>query len=395
LKAEMAFLKPQHPELYAYLERIAQRPKPYPDEEPVAPTPKADPAPVAANDGGGGGGDRRRRFRQFASNEPLFQGVFDAGLFVDGSDPDFTMVDVKPGEPHDMHVLAGGSVTKPGALAPRGFITVLAKGDPAFHEGSGRRELAERMFTDAAPLAARVIVNRVWAWHFGKPLVATPSDFGAQGDKPTHPELLDDLSARFIQNGWSLKWLHRQIMMSATYRQASHPRADALRTDPSNHLLWRMNPRRLDIEAYRDCLLQACGTLDTTVGGPSNDLDQPGNYRRTVYARVSRSRLNSLLQLYDFPLATMHSPERETTTTPLQELFVMNSTFIEDQAATLAKSVEKQPDVNAKVRAIYRKVMLRDPSDAELQLADQYLKTATLPEYCQAVLSTNEVIFWP
>jgi hypothetical protein len=239
------------------------------------------------------------------------------------------------------------------------------------------------------------MANRIWQHLFGQGLVKSVDNFGTTGDKPTHPELLDDLSARFIQNGWSLKWLHRQIMMSATYRQASHPRADALRTDPSNHLLWRMNPRRLDIEAYRDCLLQACGTLDTTVGGPSNDLDQPGNYRRTVYARVSRSRLNSLLQLYDFPLATMHSPERETTTTPLQELFVMNSTFIEDQAATLAKSVEKQPDVNAKVRAIYRKVMLRDPSDAELQLADQYLKTATLPEYCQAVLSTNEVIFWP
>src|SRR5439155_4109185 len=122
-------------------------------------------------------------------------------------------------------------------------------GNPNFMQGSGRRELAEKIFTDSAPLAARVIVNRVWAWHMGKPLVGTPSDFGVQGEKPTHPELLDDLSARFIHHGWSLKWLHRQILTSATYRQASNPREEGLKADAGNSLLWRMNPRRLDIEA--------------------------------------------------------------------------------------------------------------------------------------------------
>jgi hypothetical protein len=122
--------------------------------------------------------------------------------------------------------------------------------------------------------------------------------------------LLDDLAARFVKNGWSLKWLHSEIMLSATYRQASHPRKDAMQIDPANRLLWRMNPRRLDIEAYRDNLLQAAGTLDGRSGGPSVDLDQPENHRRTVYARVSRGRVNPLLQLYDFPEATMHSPSR-------------------------------------------------------------------------------------
>ena len=193
---------------------------------------------------------------------------------MDGADADLTMIDIKPGQPHDLRLLAGGNVAKPGELAPRGFPTVLAKGDPAFHHGSGRLELAEKIFTDAAPLGARVIVNRVWAWHFGKPLVDTQSDFGAQGEKPTHPQLLDDLAARFIANGWSLKWLHREIMLSSAYRQASHPRPDAVKIDPANRLLWRMNPRRLDIEAYRDCILQASGSLDTSSGGPSTDLDQ-------------------------------------------------------------------------------------------------------------------------
>jgi len=118
---------------------------------------------------------------------------------------------------------------------------VLSKTDPAFHNGSGRLELADRIFSDAAPLAARVIVNRIWAWHFGKPLVATPSDFGAQGEKPTHPELLDDLAARFIANHWSLKWLHREIMLSATYQQASRQRPEAVKLDPGNRLIWRMS----------------------------------------------------------------------------------------------------------------------------------------------------------
>jgi hypothetical protein len=156
-----------------------------------------------------------------------------------------------------------------------------------------------------------------------------------------------------------------------------------------------MNPRRLDIEAYRDNILQAAGTLDLTLGGPSTDLDQPGNRRRTVYARVSRGRVNPLLQLYDFPEATMHSPSRETTTTPLQQLFVMNSPFIAEQAAALVRSVEQEADAPGKVRAIYRKVLARDPTDAEIARAAAYLTTGTLADFAHALLYTNEVIFWP
>jgi hypothetical protein len=292
-------------------------------------------------------------------------------------------------------VLPGGNVAKPGEVSPRGFLSILAKGDPRFHSGSGRRELAERIFTDAAPLAARVIVNRVWGWHFGKPQVATTSDFGAQGEKPSHPQLLDDLAARFVANGWSLKWLHREIMLSAVYQQASRPRPEAAKVDAANRLLWRMNPRPLDVEAYRDNILQACGNLDTKRGGPSSDLDQAGNKRRTVYGRVSRGRTNGLLVLFGFPEATMHSPGREPTTTPLQQLFVLNSTFMRDQAVALAATVAKEPEDGAKVRALYRKVLARDPDKHELGLAREYLATGTMADYAHALLCTNEVIFWP
>lgn len=208
--------------------------------------------------------------------------------------------------------------------------------DAVFQKGSGRLELADKIFSDAAPLAARVIVNRVWAWHFGRPLVGTPSDFGAQGEAPTHPELLDDLAARFISNGWSLKWLHREIMLSAAYRQASNPAAAGESADPTNRLLWRMNPRRLDVESFRDSILRASGSLNETMYGPSADLDEPGNTRRTIYARVSRAKLHTVFSLYDLPDPSQHSPGRDVTITPLQQLFVFNSAFIGQQAAALA-----------------------------------------------------------
>ncbi|HEV3198899.1 MAG TPA: PSD1 and planctomycete cytochrome C domain-containing protein, partial [Bryobacteraceae bacterium] len=308
--AGMAPLKDSHPEMFTYLSRMVPRPRPA--ASPVDPKANVNPpgsaGGLAAGDAAGGktaGATKpaaippgtqaappappaqpRPRQRAGSSTEPFTNSVFDAGLWVDGSDPDLTTLDTKPGVPRDLHVLPHGNVATPGDLAPRRFLAVLAKGDPAFHQGSGRLELADRIFSDAAPLAARVIVNRVWGWHFGKPLVATPSDFGTQGEKPTHPELLDDLAARFMANGWSLKWLHREIMLSATYRQSSKPREDGLQADATNHLLWRMNPRRLDVEAYRDSLLEASGTLDAGVGGPSTDLDLAENTRRTVYGRV-------------------------------------------------------------------------------------------------------------
>jgi hypothetical protein len=236
-------------------------------------------------------------------------------------------------------------------------------------------------------------VNRVWAWHFGRPLVGTPSDFGTQGDKPSHPELLDDLAARFISNGWSLKWLHREILLSAAYQQASTPREDGDRADQTNTLLWRMNPRRLSIEAYRESLLRIAGTLDTEIYGPSQDLDAEANTRRTLYGRIGRGRVNPLLKLYDFPDASQTAPSRDQTTTPLQQLFVMNGTFFHTQAAAVAQLVESEPDALARLKALYRRILARDPSAKEIDLGLSFLAEGTLQEYAKVMLATNEVLF--
>ncbi|MBL8210995.1 MAG: DUF1553 domain-containing protein [Bryobacterales bacterium] len=338
--------------------------------------------------------DRRTRDGLFPKEAPFMNAVYDAGLWVDGSDPDLTVMDFRPGTPRDLPIFQRGNVANPGPPAPRRFLTVLAKEDRPFTQGSGRLQFAERIFTDAAPLAARVMVNRVWGWHFGKPLVATPSDFGSQGDKPSHPELLDDLSARFIANGWSLKWLHREILLSAAYRQSSRPRPDADKADPTNKWIWRMNPRRLDIEAWRDSMLRITGTLSPAMYGPSEDLDAEGNYKRTIYARVSRGRLNTLLRLYDFSDPSQHSPGRELTTTPLQQLFVMNSAFLQKQAASLAALADADTP-SARIRQLYKRAFSREPSPKELDLALSYLESSSLPQLAQALLATNELIYWP
>jgi hypothetical protein len=184
-------------------------------------------------------------------------------------------------------------------------------------------------------------------------------------------------------------------MLSATYRQASHPRTDAEAVDATNTLLWRMNPRRLDVEAYRDNLLEVTQSLDEKPAVLSEDLDNADNHHRTVYGKVSRGRLNTVLALYDFPDPTMTAPQRELTTSPLQQLFAMNSPFMQQRAQDLVKTVETDTDLTAKVRDMYRHVFDRDPSPKELDFALSYLDKGTLPQYAQALLATNEVIFWP
>lgn len=373
LQAEVEAMGVQYPEVKTLLAR-------YTGEKP--------PANPNAN-------AQRRRGEQPYVDAPFIQAVYDAGTWIDGSDPDLTLMDYRPGKARDLPVFLRGSVATPGEPAPRRFPVVLSmRPDEGFEGNSGRAAFAEKVFRDAAPLAARVMVNRVWGWHFGRPLVGTASDFGTQGEKPSHPELLEDLAARFVAKGWSLKWLHREMVLSAAYRQSSHPRADGEQADAINRLLWRMNPRRLDIEAYRDSMLLATGQLSDNMYGPSREVDAEGNVRRTVYARVSRSRLNAILRLYDFPDPSQHSPARDLTTTPLQQLFVMNSPFLEQQGEALAKRVASD-DKAASVRALYRYVLSREPKPKELDLGLSYLANATLAQYAQAVLSTNEMIFWP
>lgn len=332
---------------------------------------------------------------------PMTPAVVDCGVWVDGSTPTVTRMDLRPGQPRDLPVFVRGSVTNPGEIVPRRFLSVLEQGEPtAFKQGSGRLELAEKIVGEAGPLAARVWVNRVWGWHFGEHLVRTPSDFGTQGQEPTHPALLEDLAARFVTNGWSLKWLHREIMLSAAYRQSSRDDPKAGGDDPTNRLLWRMNPRRLDVEAWRDSILWASGELNLAGGGPSSEVDSPEVTRRSVYSRISRGRLHPVLQLYDFPVMTQHSPFRQVTTTPLQQLFVLNSGWMQERGRSLAEAVGSVSDRAERVGAMYRRAYGRDPSVAEVELGLRYLDDRRAAvgrepwdEYAHSLLAANEISF--
>jgi hypothetical protein len=187
------------------------------------------------------------------------------------------------GQGRDLAIYLQGNPTKLGNVAPRSMPVVFTGGErkPLPTKGSGRADLAAAIASRDNPLTARVIVNRVWRSHFGFGLVRTPSNFGQLGDRPTHPELLDDLAVRFMDSGWSLKTLHREILLSATYQQSSDFRRDAAEIDPENRLLWRMNRRRLEVEPWRDAMLAVTGELDRTIGGPPLDLASGGNHRRT------------------------------------------------------------------------------------------------------------------
>ena len=333
---------------------------------------------------------------------PATHAVYDAAVFIDASDPEFTWMDFRIGQHRDLPVFLRGNVATPGPITPRRFLQVLSpdhKPQP-FRTGSGRLELARAITTTAAPLAARVFVNRVWGWHFGRPLVTTTSDFGVQGKQPSHPELLDDLAAGFIANEWSLKWLHREILLSSTYSQSSRFRRQAATVDPVNRWLWRFARHRIDFETWRDSILAVTGALDTTFFGPSQDVSDAKNLRRTVYATVSRRQVSPLMRLYDFPDVAQHVPGRDVTTTPLQQLFVLNSRFFIDQAATLAGHIDTTISDHANLTTLHRRVFARKPTQRELAVASTFLaaRRKTHPrtawsDYCQALLATSELIF--
>lgn len=341
-------------------------------------------------------------------NTPLFQGptangVRDAGLWLNGDDPAWTLLDYRPQQGRDLPVYIRGNPSNPGKIAPRRFLEVLSS-EPVqhFQRGSGRKELADAIVSDAADLTARVIVNRVWGWHFDQPLVTTPSNFGQLGDRPSHPELLDDLAARFIQSGWSLKWLHREILLSATWQQASSSPESYQDRDPDNRLLWRMNRKRLEAEAWRDSILAVSGQLDRNMGGPSLKIDDLQNRRRTVYGMVSRQKAADLLRLFDFPDAKRHAENRLPTTTPLQHLYFLNSPFMQQQADAVAQQILKLPssDQEEAVRHLFRTLLLREPNGDELaeSLALVRVEQSAIPPenwslLAHAVLATNEFLF--
>lgn len=339
----------------------------------------------------------------------------------DAKKPEEAMHVVRDGKAVDLQVMIRGDVKRKGALAPRGFLQVLCGQEtPRWQvaETSGRRELAEAIVSPQNPLTARVIVNRVWNAIIGRPLVTTPSNFGRLGEEPSHPELLDDLAVRFMESGWSIKWLVREIVLSSTYQQSSLASPDMETRDPDNVWLSRMNRKRLPIEAWRDSLLSSAGKLERTVGGPSINPQDPSVLRRTLYSEVSRLEVNKMLAMFDFPDPNAHAERRAKTTTALQKLFVLNSPFMLEQAGALAHSAGVLPrepaaadscsgagcDVEQQLKDLITRVYRRAPLAAEIEPLREYL-TARAPqgspeqlhaawiEVAHVLLASNELMF--
>jgi mono/diheme cytochrome c family protein len=298
--------------------------------------------------------------------------------------------------PVEPRVFLRGNPNNPGEPVPRRFIAVLEPGGPRpFREGSGRLELARAIVDRRNPLTARVLVNRVWMHHFGTPLVGTPSDFGLRSEPPTHSELLDHLAATFMDDGWSLKRLHRRIVLSATYRQASDDRTEARARDPDNRLYWRMNRRRLDLESLRDGILFVSGRLDLRVGGPSfADIADPASTRRTLYGSIDRLNLPGLYRTFDFPDPNATSPRRDLTTVPPQALFLMNHAFLATAARAIAKPARDHAESGSRIALMYRAVLGRPPDQEEQRLTREFLGEGpdekAWARLAHALLMTNE-----
>ncbi len=309
-----------------------------------------------------------------------------------------------------------GDPLKPGERVPRQFLEIV--GGPSrqpFKEGSGRLELARAIASPENPLTARVIVNRVWAHHFGEGLVRTPSDFGTRSEPPSHPELLDWLARRFVADGWSIKKLHRLLMNSAVYQQessvqssvASHQsastdgpslvteRSRAAEVDPENRLLWRFNPQRLDFECLRDSLLAVTGELDTRMGGPAVELHQaPFSKRRTIYGKIDRKFLPGMFRVFDFANPDVHAPQRHATTMPQQALFLLNHAFMVERSRALAAKLQAIPvgDVETRIRHLYELALQRRPTHAQQHQAQEFLQEALEGQRANGPSGTSQTV---
>jgi len=338
---------------------------------------------------------------------PMAPGTIDATLEVKPVEQGHGSRIVYTAQPKEAAIEIRGNPNKLGEVVARRYLSVLSATDPPkFSQGSGRLELANAMVDLSGPLMARVMVNRIWKLHFGRGIVETPSDFGTQGEAPTHPELLEDLTRRFVENGWSLKWLHKEIMLSATYRQSSQVKGDG---DPANQYYTRFPIRRLEVEAWRDTMLSVTGRLDHRVGGEPFDLNQSENGRRTLYGTVVRRELTDMLRLYDYPDPVTHSPQRLPTSTALQQLFVLNSPFMLFQSKALYEHLQrlesntlvsdlpsaKLDATGQRIHMAYRLLYGRQPTANEIELGKLFVGEGSPDQwelYCQTLLGSNE--FW-
>jgi hypothetical protein len=301
-------------------------------------------------------------------------------------------------KPQDSHVFIRGEAENKGEIAPRRFLEVLSPSNRVpFRAGSGRIELANAIASRDNPLTARVIVNRIWLHHFGEGFVSTPDDFGTMSTPPSHPELLDYLATRFMDEGWSIKKLHKLIMLSNTYQQSSENNPRYAQSDPYNRLLWRANIRRLEFEALRDSLLAIGGKLDTNMFGRPVPLAggngrrkkvaealQPGirpqeigyTTRRTVYGYVDRSDLPEVFNHFDFANPDLTTGKRYETIVPQQALFLMNSPLVVEQARNLVErpEVKNASTDEARIKALYEVVYQRPPAAEEIILGIEFLE---------------------
>lgn len=327
------------------------------------------------------------------------------------------VTDVEPDMVQDAALLERGDISHPGQKVPRGLPAVftrkgqVAPGMPA--RQSGRLELARWLGSRENPLTARVMVNRIWRQLFGIGLVRTVDNFGTTGEMPSHPGLLDALAVQFMENGWSVKSVVREIVLSRTYRQSAGYRAQGYERDPDNRLLWRMRPRRLDAEVIRDAMLAVSGNLDVSrrrgslvaeLDGQSVSLigfnekipaDLDGSRYRSVYLPVLRDQLPDALQTFDFAEPSLVTGDRDVTNNSLQALYLLNGRFVRGQAESLAgRLIQGASSTEDRIRLAFQLCFTREPDAAEMRLARQYLESGVQPQvwtaFCQSLLATAE-----
>lgn len=295
-------------------------------------------------------------------------------------------------KPSDSHLLIRGETSQPGELVPRGLVRILSEGEPPpIQRGSGRLDLANFIASDRNPLAARVMVNRIWSKLFGKGIVATPDNFGEMGARPTHPELLDYLALDFVENGWSVKRLIRQIMLSHAYQLSSRFNAADHQRDPDNSFLWRMSKKRLDAEAIRDSMLAVGGVLDLDPppgslvarqefwhDGPSvaaRQMRARPTFSRSVYLPIIRGRLPELLQTFDFADPSTVTGQREATIVPSQDLHLLSNDWVQQYADAFAGRISKTSgSVTEKTSLAFRTALGREPNAAEREAIDAFIQ---------------------
>jgi len=305
---------------------------------------------------------------------------------------------------HDSPILIRGRYDRKGPVVPRAFPRLLAVDEqPPIAEGSGRLQLADWIASPHNPMTAKVMANRIWEYHFGRGIVRTPNNYGKLGVPPTHPELLDWLANRFVENGWSIKSMHRLIMLSAAYQQSSEPDPATYTADPDNLLVGRMNRRRLEAEPLRDALLAVSGSLQESMGGPAfRDLSTP---RRTVYLMTIRSDRSNYRMLFDAADPTAIIDQRIDSTVAPQALFLLNDPFVLDRAGGLAARLFKQGpgDNRGRIEWLYKLLYSRPATPTEIDIGLSALDAAkstrsTAPEsiwqqYCQVLLCANEFVY--